>query len=511
VEEFGGVIAVVIGILWYVLPLVLRARARSQQQTAAPPPAPTIDFQMIAQAIDHGRKLIGALADKTKTLKNRVKTALGPAKILDEVLDQLSLEQDVAREALEASALGVEVGQFPSELPQILGELEWQGFRLGAVEHMIDIRSNRVSGEMMADADAIAAAHLKPIVSFCQRRDIAFPHRHPLCIPAVPGQEAVFFGLLPDGYPTVFVPSDFGDDLLRWPAVSHEVGHVIWRELPGFAAELRQVNGLRVDPTVPTSPRDFKIRKAYAAWLEELFCDFFAVLQLGPPALRGMIHLFSGTPVGHLVWATATQDGTHYEEHPPPHLRVTLAAHALWEMGYDVEAKDLMRQWTAKVGTPSTYGFPALITRPFGMPADGVEAYGRKLVERIYESQFLSVAGFPLPSIPGLAMTPGLWAHVRREVEALSEGDGHHDDPRVVISAAIEARATSKASSHRLARTVTRAIVGIDEPRRSMREETGSIAPEEARDEVLEAMVLYEVLARSPRAQRRRSSRAAHL
>ena len=509
-EEFGSVIAVIIGILWYALPLILRAmkaKGGGQQPAAIRQPVPNVDFGRLSLAIQHGNSQLDWLDSEGKRLSKSIGASLGPARVLGEVLEQFALVHRELRAALRSCADEIDRRSIPFALPDLLRRLEWQRMRMAAVGVMFDVRADRVTGEMMADADAIAAAHLQPIVDFTQSRGIAFPHRRPVCIPAVPGQEAVFFGLLPDGYPTVFVPPDFRDELLRWPAVSHEIGHVVWRELPGFAEDMRQAMRLRVEPLIATSPRAFDVRRCYAAWLEEIFCDFFAVLQLGPPALRGMIELFSpkNVPPQQLVWAASTLDRKDYEEHPPPHLRIKLAAHALWEMGFDAEAKQLLRQWAAKVGEPESYGFPALISAPFGIGAESVEAFGRTLVERMYETQLDSLAGFSLSSISGLEMTPGLWGHVLKEKAALLAGDAHHDDPRVVICAAIEARAGASSSSRALARTVTRAIVGINEPRHRADERAPVEVPSGAANELLEAMVLYQVLRRRPRAGGRRA------
>lgn len=508
-EEYGNVVAVIVGLLWFVLPVLLRRLRAQKEGTAQVPPTPTVDFHRLARTIEHGRALSEWLVEENKRLEKRVGPSLGPARILSDVLEKMADETDSLRTSLETSADQVAQAQLPYALPDTLALLEWQSAQLAAVEHMIEVRSDRTTGEMMADADAVAAAHLKPLVDFTQFRGIDFPSRRPVCIPAMPGREAVFFGLLPAGYPTVFVPTDFGDDLLRWPAVSHEIGHVVWRELPGFSSELRQALRLEVEPVIASGPRAFDLRRCYAAWLEELFCDYYTVLQLGPPALRGMMAMFSppNVPAEALVWATASE--ARYDEHPPPHLRVQLAAHALWMMGYDVEAKLLLRQWTSKVGQQGMYGFPAMITPPFGIAADSVEAFGRALVQRMHEVQLDALAGYPLSSIPGLAMTPGLWARVDKEKEALLSGESKHTDPRVILSAAIEARAASPRSSRALARAVTRAIVGIDEPKGPRKDEDLEVTPTDATDEILEAMVLYQVLDPSRRARRARGMRSS--
>ncbi len=498
-EDIGNVVAALIGILWFVLPLVLRAlRSRSEQAPSAP--VPVLDFASLSRTVLHALALCDWIVQENQRLSKRVVATLGPARVLSDVLLRLSEEQTRLRSDVEAASEDIQARRVPITLPDILAMLDWHRLRLAAVEQMIDVRSDRVLGETMADADAVAAAHLRPLVEFTQSRAIAFPSRRPVCVPAMPGHEAVFFGLLPEGYPTVFVPSDFGDDLLRWPAVSHEIGHVVWREMPGFSRELRRSLDLEVEPLIPAGPRTFDLRKCYGAWLEELFCDFFAVVVLGPPALRGMTAMFATKAREDLVWATARD--ARYEEHPPPQLRVQLAAHALWLMGFDAEAKTLLREWSAQVGEQPMYGFMALMTPPFGIASEAVEAFGRTVVERIYEHPFRALHGYSLPVIPGLAMTPGLWAHVRAEKEALIEGQVRHKDARVILAAAIEARATSSRSSRSMAKTVARAIVGIDEPRRR------EPAPEPARDaadvadEVLQAMVLYQVLARRPRGGR---------
>jgi hypothetical protein len=498
-EDIGNVVAALIGIVWFVLPLILRAlRSRTEQAPSAP--SPVLDFAGLSRTVQHALALCDWIALETQRLSKRVVAALGPARVLSDVLLRLSEEQARLRSDVEAAADDVQARRVPTTLPDTLALLDWQRLRLAAVEHMIDVRSDRVLGEMMADADAVAAAHLRPLVEFTQSRGIAFPSRRPVCVPAMPGHEAVFFGLLPEGYPTVFVPSDFGDDLLRWPAVSHEIGHVVWREMPGFARELRRSLALEVEPLIPAGPRSFDLRRCYGAWLEELFCDFFAVVLLGPPALRGMTAMFASEAREDLVWAVARE--ARYDDHPPPQLRIQLAAHALWVMGFDAEAKQLLREWSAQVGEQPMYGFRALMTPPFGIPSQAVEAFGRTVVERMHEHQFHALHGYSLPVIPGLAMTPGLWAQVRAEKDALIEGQVRHKDPRVILAAAIEARASSSRPSRSMAKAVARAIVGIDEPRRREAPPEPEHDAPGVRDEALQAMVLYQVLARRPRGGR---------
>ena len=99
--------------------------------------------------------------------------------------------------------------------------------------------------EVMADADAFAAALVEPLRQFAMAHGMPLPPNQPISLPIAPGHESMTRGLFAE-HPVFFVPSDFGEHIHRWPAVAHEAGHVLWYIEPRCDASLtRFVMGRR--------------------------------------------------------------------------------------------------------------------------------------------------------------------------------------------------------------------------------------------------------------------------
>ena len=443
-----------------LLKLLADRKAGAEPAQAAPEPIARARF---VAAI--GEQLAGLDVDRDR-ISSGVRTCGGPAAILGEVLDGLKVEH---------SQLHEQLAQLPSELQhseaqKLQHTLRWQRFRLSAIEAMLSSRTSQNSAQMMADADAIAASLLRPFAEFCISQSIGFPEQRPICVPADPGHEAIWLGLLPRGYPTVFVPDDFAEDLLRWPSLAHELGHLLYNRVPGLAREVRLKTHLNLKSALFDPEQDADFRVLYAAWLEEIFSDFVAIVQLGPSAARGMVHIF-----GHdIIGGSKTQDSTSeivlatenaYEEHPPAQLRVALALHLLRAMGFDREAKGIELVWQKVAGEPKPYIVPCAWDRMVEVDSTAFEAMGQAIVETLYTIQLDSLAQYPILAIPGFSMGPGLWAEALRYAEALSAGDMPHGDPRLLIAAAIETRSAKPSLGSQVARKVSRAIIGLGEQR----------------------------------------------
>jgi hypothetical protein len=382
---------------------------------------------------------------------------------------------------------------------------------------MLAMRQDPSTAEMLADADAVAMALLAPLARFADTYQIALPRRRPVTVLAAPEEEAIWFGLLPDEYPVVFVPANYAEDLHRWVSLPHELGHLLWRSVPGLADEVTVTTRLQMQ-AVPAASEG-NVKGAYAAWLEEIFSDFVATLQMGPAAVRGMLFaLASAVSQEEAVTASLVSDGRHlwFEEHPPVRLRLVLMLHLLHLMGFDAERQQLEGEVERKCGRSEHYGIPDLAQRWHAIPTDDVEAPGRWVVEQLYHSQWRCLAGFPLAAIPDLALTPGRLAHVRRAVAEFASGELPSGDPVLLVVAALEARRESQSNPRRLARLVNQAIEGIDEPAQLAERSwstSRSSAPSSstASDEVVEAILVDLLLARRGGLSlpRRASSRAA--
>lgn len=296
----------------------------------------------------------------------------------------------------------------------------------------------------LGDADALARALLEPFQQFTAAHGVGFPDEHPICVPAGEMGEAVVLGLFAH-YPVIFVPQDFEHEIMRWASVAHELGHVLWRDVPRLADEAARVVGLTGRPArlphLEGAEAYFDPDSVGAAWIQELFCDLVTVLLLGPAGLRSAIHVFAEPDEPRDVVWCRTHDGVTLAEHPPAELRIRASAWVLDRMGFDQEAKRLLRMWRELHGdldmaiVPSDFG-PAV-----SLPLETLEAPVRRMLARLLDHRWDCLAGRSLESINGLSMGPGLWGRVKSRADALLSARPFNDDPRVVIAAAVEATA----------------------------------------------------------------------
>lgn len=358
----------------------------------------------------------------------------------------------------------------------------------------------------LADADAIAASLLEPIQRLAGVEGFAFARQRPICAPTDPNHESLWLGLLPEGYPVIFVPDDFTDDLYRQASVAHEVGHLILLRVPGFADELRDVTGLRSHgPLLEWDGQRLhgSLAWPYSAWLMEVLADAFTALLLGPAALRGLIHSFQRPDdIDAVVVAGIAPGGETYGEHPPAHLRIHLMGDLLERMGFDQEAKALVADWDALHGDAEVIALPTRNGRLVSLPLSQVEEYGRQVLLRFYETAFESLDGKTVEDLPFLEMSPGLWARVQRRAAQLLRGDSFHEDGRIALAAAIEARAQKPQAAPLIARGLMRAVLGRDAEERHAQDDHYALkprrrapaAPGRLAHEVRDALLLAEVL-----------------
>lgn len=417
---------------------------------------------------------IGDLQREGESLGGALRAVGGPAAILHHVLtDDLMPRLDDARTALETTLKILAEADDPAEVlryieqeAQIsahLGNLQWVEQAFAVLAAQARWRSDPNLREVLADADAISLAFLQPLLDFLSVHGLRFKEGTPISAPG-PNMESVWFNLLPH-HPVVQVPDDFDEDLLRWPAVAHEVAHIMFRDVPGLARELHAMlpGAYGAGPArIQGRSVHFDMEGAFGGWLEEIFADAVCMMLLGPSALRGMIAMFQApdAPTDVLV-AHLGPDGQRLDEHPPRHLRVILAAWFLERMGYLVGPEQLRARWERDHGEPTALYIPTTERTLVPMPLVRFRVFGQQLLERFYTSNYTALAGYPLSAITGLEMSPGLWARAKKESKKLLEGVPFMDDPRVVIAAAIEAATAQPGAHTRIAKGVRRAVAGI--------------------------------------------------
>lgn len=397
----------------------------------------------------------------------------GPAEVLRHVLvDDLMPRLSHARGAIEATLQVIATAEEPAtalgyieeqaRISAHIGDLQWVEQALVVLEHQARWRADPTLRGVLADADAIAQAFLAPLLAFLDVHGVPFKGGAPISAPGS-NLESVWFDLLPR-HPVVLVPDDFDQDLLRWPAVAHEVAHIMFRDVPGLARELyAMVPGAQWAGPARLQGRavTFDLEGAFGGWLEEIFADAICMMLLGPSALRGMIAMFQEPQAPTDVLVAHLRPDGRLDEHPPRHLRVLLAAWFLERIGYLIEPDALRERWERDHGRPDVLLLPTVERTLVPVPLVRFRVFGQQLLERIYMSSYDALAGYPLSAITGLEMSPGLWARARKESRKLLEGVPFMDDPRVVIAAAIEAVHQHPGAHTRIASGVGRAIAGI--------------------------------------------------
>lgn len=478
---------------------------------------PEADVRSLRTQLEGLAPRLDAIVRRGEQIEADLERVGGPARVLHEVLiadlqPQLRQAQDAIERAMTVLA------EAPAEDALLFIE---QSARLGPhlrgvaqVEQAFGVladqarwRSDPTLREVLDDADAIAAAFLRPMFAFLDTHGLRFTNEAPIAAPG-PGMESVWFNLLPH-HPVVQVPDDFGEDLLRWPAVAHEIAHILFRNVPDLSGELHGMV-----PAAPGAPLasikgrsvQFDVERAFAGWIEEIFADAFCMMLLGPAALRGMVAMFEAEHQPLEVTAMSLgPGGTITGEHPPRHLRVLLAAWFLERMGYLVEPEQIRRGWDRAHGSPTELHAPTGPETYVAVPLVRFRVFGQQLLERFYTSNYAALAGYPLSAVTGLEMSPGLWAKAKKEAKKLLDGRPFVDDPRVVIAAAIEAVTAQPGAQARIAKGVRRAVVGLGLARRPVRD-ANYAQPRASGDRLrgadLRDAVVLGMLLKRPRARR---------
>lgn len=498
-------------------------RRELQKEGIDPDKLRTGDEESAAEIKSKLQRLLARRVAQLAALSERGRAALDQVDGLDRDLAVIGggrvlrgLLRDDIRPALEAGlSLLDEARKGIESLPvqRALERLEGDGrvveahhavltavMRLEVLTAMRDTRAHPDDGYRLADADAIAGSLLEPIQQFAAAQAISLPESRPITVPAQPGGEAIWMGLLPERFPILFVPADFLSDLYRYASVPHEIGHLLWRDVPGLAQQVHAASGFSFQRgmiTVRNGRIHGTIDQLYTAWMPEIFADMAAVLLLGPAGLRGLAHSFASPDEPRRVISVGSRSG-QYDEHPPSHLRVHLAGHLLYAMGFDRESKVILASWDAQHGPPEHFAIPV---EGGGHVQIGVESLlepGREAMDALYMQEFAAVSGFRLADVPGFEMSPGLWAQVNRRAQQLSDDQPFNDGARVVLAAAIEARAKHPIKALVITLGLRRAILGRDADERRVADPSYRPFQEGGHagwaSEVRAAMVLREAL-----------------
>lgn len=519
-----------IPIIWIALKVLqgVKKTRENQQSTPAPTPRPQPSLPSsspspvpsprqapapgLARALnlykDIGGRIDGLVGDQ-EALIGRLR-ARGPrgAVLLELLREDAGPTLRNAKEAIEGADAGdLLTGALRVDL--MSHDLDRVARQHNVVRISLDLAKNDAMDRVLADAEAISDACLAPLRQFADFHEVKLPKSRPVCLPAgVTGHLMVDISLLGPNHPVIFVPHDFAGDLMWWPSISHELGHVILRGVPGLLQEMGQAAGWTMRPDllqvqggrVVGSPL-----QAWSAWREELFCDALTVLMLGPAAVEGFLATFSNPEQPDAVLMARAGRG-RYAPHPPAHLRLHLAAFLLEEVGFIVEGRALARRWNEIHGFPEILDaedasgpslmLPLADGRLIGMAMDHALRRGTDGMRAWLHTQYRALAGHDVLAMPGFDLGPGLWARVERTSQQLRQGTVPSADARVLLAAAIHAGAEGAAVGA-IGPAVQRAIRGRGEGRvRPGTKVKRAAGPDSLRSAMVDALVLQEVLVR---------------
>ncbi|RMH43422.1 MAG: hypothetical protein D6689_05205 [Deltaproteobacteria bacterium] len=406
----------------------------------APGPAATADAERF-RAWDAERT---ALVDRLRAIEARAEHLATGARLERATYRFVdTLEEFVAARArrLAVALEGVDAAP-PAEALARARELE---VVLRWVEGMIDSRRTGPLRAALGDADAFAAACYEPIAEFARAEGLPLTSNAPVCVLGA-FDLSIWTGFIPTGLAPIFLPRDFFDRIVRWPALAHEIAHDFYNATRGFDGALRAQLGL---PPAEIGARPLAIgpqgltvgqlRAVFGAWLEELFCDVFGALMCGEAYAWTMIEEFARPDApGEVVAVGIDPSGRLYDEHPPRHLRVEVVARALDAAGCAQPARAVLANWNERHGgEPDGIYFP-MGGGYVGLPIEPLRALAHDLADRLYGEPLDALYGFRLADVPGVDLGPHELAEMERVRDELVAGRvPHRTDARAVVAGAV--------------------------------------------------------------------------
>ena len=191
-------------------------------------------------------------------------------------------------------------------------------------------------------------------ISFNIYQEISLPFGHP-CVSCTATQ---YYSSVPD-VNVIFVPLGESDFLLHLPDIYHEIGHCVMKNLETvpklsplldaykkalgrIASEYSNLLRQKRREYIPEEIR-IQIERIYSQWkywIEEFFCDLFALYTLGPAYAWSHIHLTM--KMSEDIFKLDTMFGT---SHPADAARMSLLFNGLKLLGYDHIVDEMRNKW----------------------------------------------------------------------------------------------------------------------------------------------------------------------
>jgi hypothetical protein len=299
------------------------------------------------------------------------------------------------------------------------------------LQRLIEQRLNPRLNRLLADADALAADCLAPLRTFFVALDADTQLGEPFCY--FQWQERDRHGKLNDlGIAVIGMPKGYEEEIWAWPAVGHEIGHLLLHGVPGLHEEVLRV--LQLDPQTLKGERN-NIYSLFSFWVEELIADALGAMLLGSAFASSMLELLRRTERSSEVIQARPGPGG-LDPHPPRQLRVFHVLRHLELMGLDRQAAEIREHWGAdfdpfgKVMLSFENGQRILV------PAAPISEATTRFAEQLAYGRYQSLGGYQLRSIPGFNLGVADQAHIESLAKLLAQGRLVRAPARHLVSAA---------------------------------------------------------------------------
>lgn len=422
----------------------------------------------------------------------------------------------------QASEILVEVGVGDLEHPEVveqqldlveelLAQAQWI---LEVIGFLAEQRRHPRMAAALGDADRLAEACYRPILTFARAEGLKITSNHP-AVALSPFDLQIWTGFIPTSVAPIFLPHDFLERVVWWPSLGHEIGHDFYNSIDGFDQALREdlgledrEEGVRILHLPEHSLELNEIEGLFGVWLEEIFCDVFDTMMTGPASVASVIDLFAAQhdPTSVASIYVAPEGRAEYDSHPPWHLRLLICTSVLAQMGLHREAVALRKEWDEL----HQYDDRALdflvlptISGQAVLPAEPFEQLARKLAHRLYNGPLNALRGRGLRAVAGLDYGTHRHQEALRARNAFLQGvPPEARDPRAIIAGAVLAARREPDQESGILRLARQAIPAVGTSEHWGETSVASpasgtpLATPLTAEDLLAGVVLHEALAR---------------
>jgi len=495
VEDFQTIVWIVVGVIWLISSIRNQLKAKSQQPPAQElTPAEEVEWDDVWKQEPALPQAVGAVVElvtpepaapatpsmsaERLRIKSQVDRLIADAEQLVVVARVDWATMRVAQtiddfvlphaKLIKADAERID----ESELYKLRAPFDEVEFVYSVIETMIQQRRNPALRKDLGDADQLASACYQPIIDFATAGRIHLSTSTPVTMLAGKSDLGILTGFIPTGIAPIFLPPYFLKKVVWWPALAHEVAHDFLAAATGAEARMRAQLGLPSEEVgllflnIGHEGLTFdELYKIFGGWFEEIFCDVFGTLMIGPAYGYTMVELFA-SPADPAAVSRINIDarGDRLAPHPPRHLRLKTVANILSAVGEDEAAEELVAEWQGIHGVPETIDLPlrggGAVTVPMGI----MEELLGEVCSRLYREQMHGLNGHALFDIPGVDYGPHEAAEVRRAKNEFILGNAPTEhSARAVIGGLVLAWRQAMHREAEFLALAHHAIVGVTE------------------------------------------------